>query len=73
MAKVLVKKLRSEGKNVFYDESGSIGRRYRRMDEIGTPVCYTIDFESIEGKTKGTVTVRDRDTMYQKRIKIKEA
>ncbi|QQG50366.1 MAG: glycine--tRNA ligase [Candidatus Berkelbacteria bacterium] len=63
----LVTKLRAEGKNVFYDESGSIGRRYRRQDEIGTPVCYTVDFESVEGKTKGTVTARDRDTMKQER------
>lgn len=72
MANTLVKKLRAEGENVFYDESGSIGRRYRRQDEIGTPVCYTVDFESIEGKTKGTVTARDRDTMKQERIKIEE-
>lgn len=70
MAGKLVGQLRAEGKNVFYDESGSIGRRYRRMDEIGTPVCYTIDFESIEGTTKGTVTARDRDTMKQKRVTI---
>lgn len=70
MADELVKKLRAEGKNVFYDESGSIGRRYRRQDEIGTPVCYTVDFESIEGKTKGTVTARDRDTMKQERVKV---
>lgn len=71
-AEKLVKQLRAVGKTVFYDESGSIGRRYRRQDEIGTPVCYTIDFESIEGATKGTVTTRDRDTMKQKRVKIEE-
>lgn len=70
MAAKLVDQLRSERKNVFYDESGSIGRRYRRMDEIGTPVCYTVDFESVEGKTKGTVTARDRDTMSQKRVSL---
>ena len=70
MAGELVAKLRAEGKHVFYDESGSIGRRYRRQDEIGTPVCYTVDFESVEGKTKGTVTKRDRDTMEQERIKL---
>ena len=69
MADKLVKKLRAEGKNVFYDESGSIGRRYRRQDEIGTPVCYTVDFESLEDKC---ITERDRDTMKQKRIKIEE-
>lgn len=53
----------------FYDESGSIGRRYRRQDEIGTPWCVTVDFESIE---KGTVTIRDRDTLKQDRVKIDE-
>ncbi len=70
MAETLVKKLRLEGKNVFYDESGSIGRRYRRQDEIGTPVCYTVDFDSIEGETKGTVTARDRDSMKQSRVTL---
>lgn len=50
-----------------YDEVGSIGRRYRRQDEIGTPFCLTIDFESLEKKD---LTVRYRDTMKQKRIKI---
>ena len=54
---------------VDYDESGSIGKRYRRQDEIGTPVCVTYDFDS---ETDGCVTVRDRDTMEQKRIKIDE-
>ena len=51
----------------LYDDSGSIGKRYRRMDEIGCPVCITIDFDSLKKKD---VTVRDRDTMKQKRIKI---
>jgi glycyl-tRNA synthetase len=51
--------------NVFYDESGNIGRRYRRQDEVGTPFCVTYDFES---ETDGKVTVRDRDTMQQDRI-----
>ena len=50
-----------------YDEVASIGRRYRRQDEIGTPYCVTIDFETLE---KGEVTVRDRDTMAQTKIKI---
>lgn len=54
---------------VFYDDSGSIGRRYRRQDEIGTPYCVTIDFQSLED---GKVTVRDRDTMKQERIAIQE-
>lgn len=70
MANELVTKLRSEGKHIFYDESGSIGRRYRRQDEIGTPICYTVDFESVEGDTKGTVTARHRDTMKQERVKL---
>ncbi len=52
-----------------YDESGSIGKRYRRQDEIGTPFCVTIDFDSLENNE---VTVRDRDTMKQIRIKISE-
>ncbi|MBD3262917.1 glycine--tRNA ligase [Candidatus Woesearchaeota archaeon] len=53
--------------DIFYDESGSIGKRYRRMDEIGTPFCITVDHQTLEDNT---VTVRDRDTMKQKRIKL---
>ena len=53
--------------SVDYDETGSIGKRYRRQDEIGTPLCVTYDFDSVED---GCVTVRDRDTMQQERIKI---
>lgn len=52
-----------------YDESGSIGRRYRRQDEIGTPYCITVDFETLDSND---VTIRDRDTMEQKRIKIND-
>jgi glycyl-tRNA synthetase len=52
---------------VFYDASGSIGRRYRRQDEAGTPFCVTIDTETLENQT---VTLRDRDTMGQKRISL---
>lgn len=52
-----------------YDEAGSIGKRYRREDEIGTPYCVTIDFDTLEDET---VTIRDRDTMEQIRIKIDE-
>ena len=55
--------------SVDYDEAGSIGKRYRRQDEIGTPLCVTYDFESVQD---GCVTVRDRDTMQQERIKIDE-
>ena len=52
-----------------YDDSGAIGRRYRRQDEIGTPFCITFDFDSLEDKA---VTVRDRDSMEQERVKIDE-
>ena len=50
-----------------YDDAGSIGKRYRRQDEIGTPFCITYDFESVDD---GCVTVRDRDTMQQERVAI---
>lgn len=52
-----------------YDESGAIGKRYRRQDEIGTPLCITYDFDS---DADGSVTVRDRDSMKQERVKIEE-
>ncbi|MFA6782558.1 MAG: glycine--tRNA ligase [Sedimentibacter sp.] len=55
--------------NIDYDDGGSIGKRYRRHDEIGTPYCITFDFDSLEDNA---VTVRDRDTMQQERIKIDE-
>ncbi len=61
--------------NVFYDESGAIGRRYRRQDEVGTPFCVTIDFETLGEKGEGlrdSVTLRDRDSMKQERVKISE-
>ena len=54
---------------VDFDDAGSIGKRYRRQDEIGTPICITYDFDSLEDNC---VTVRDRDTMEQKRIPIEE-
>ncbi|MEG0693783.1 MAG: glycine--tRNA ligase [Oscillospiraceae bacterium] len=54
---------------VDFDDAGSIGKRYRRQDEIGTPICITYDFDSVED---GCVTVRDRDTMQQERVKIEE-
>ncbi len=59
----------SEHFMVDYDEAGSIGKRYRRQDEIGTPFCITYDFES---KEDGCVTVRDRDTMQQERVPMKD-
>ena len=54
---------------IDFDESGSIGKRYRRQDEIGTPYCITFDFDSLEDNC---VTVRDRDTMDQVRMPITE-
>jgi glycyl-tRNA synthetase len=76
----LVKKLSAKAREIYqdlktcwgeieYDESGSIGRRYRRQDEIGTPYCITIDFDTLDDHK---VTVRDRDTMKQERVEIKE-
>ena len=51
---------------VFYDEKGAVGRRYRRQDEVGTPFCITVDGQTL---TDGTVTIRDRDTLKQWRVK----
>lgn len=56
--------------NVFYDEKGSVGKRYRRQDEIGTPFCITVDGDTLED---GTVTIRDRDSMQQERIPAENA
>ena len=67
-AKELADKLRAHW-NIDFDTSGAIGRRYRRQDEIGTPFCVTYDFDSLED---GAVTVRERDTMEQERVKIDE-
>lgn len=53
--------------SVEYDDGGAIGKRYRRQDEIGTPYCVTIDYQTLED---GTVTLRDRDSSKQERIKI---
>ncbi len=77
----LVKKLSSDAEKIYhdlktcypdieFDESGSIGRRYRRQDEIGTPYCVTVDFDTVEKDQK--VTIRDRDSMKQERISISE-
>jgi glycyl-tRNA synthetase len=65
--KPIYEKLKKSGLAVQYDESGSIGKRYRRQDEIGTPFCATFDFDSLEDKK---VTVRDRDTLKQERVSI---
>ena len=61
--------------NVEYDDAGSIGKRYRRQDEIGTPYCITVDFETVGDENTpadNCVTVRDRDTMEQVRMPISE-
>ena len=58
---------------VFYDDGGALGRRYRRQDEVGTPYCVTVDFDTLGENSddlKGTVTIRHRDSMEQERIKI---
>jgi glycyl-tRNA synthetase len=54
---------------IIFENTGNIGKSYRKHDEIGTPMCITIDFESLENKT---VTIRDRDSMTQSRIDINE-
>lgn len=66
-AKNIYKSLKKEFGNVMWDDNGNIGKRYRRQDEIGTPYCVTIDFDTLEDDT---VTVRDRDTTKQDRVKI---
>jgi glycyl-tRNA synthetase len=63
-------KIHSTTMEAYYDGSGTIGKRYARMDEVGTPWCITVDYESLNGPMKGTVTIRDRDTTAQKRIPI---
>lgn len=67
--KVYTQLVRSTSYNIEYDETQSIGKRYRRQDEIGTPYCVTVDFASLED---GCVTVRERDSMKQTRVKIAE-
>ena len=64
--------LRAAGLAVAYDDSGSIGRRYRRQDEVGTPFCVTVDRDGIEGNGPETVTVRERDSAEQVRIPVDE-
>ncbi|MCG2587551.1 glycine--tRNA ligase [Rhodohalobacter sulfatireducens] len=67
LAKKIEADLRDEF-NVLYDESGSIGKRYRRQDEAGTPFCVTVDFDGVESDGEDTVTIRYRDDMTQDRI-----
>ncbi|WP_456439320.1 His/Gly/Thr/Pro-type tRNA ligase C-terminal domain-containing protein, partial [Caldithrix abyssi] len=68
IARKIVDDLRGDYR-IFYDDAGSIGRRYRRMDEAGTPFCVTVDSQTLEDQT---VTVRERDSMQQERVHIKE-
>ena len=68
-AKKISQRLMNEGLTVEYDDSGSIGRRYARMDEIGTPLCITIDYQTIRDET---VTIRDRDSWKQVRANTKQ-
>ena len=70
VAREIHRSIHSHRVEAYYDGSGTIGRRYARMDEIGTPWCITVDYEALEGEHKGTVTIRDRDTSLQKRIPI---
>lgn len=64
-AESIAESLRTAGLSVTYDESGSIGRRYRRQDEVGTPFCVTVDYDTLDD---GTVTIRDRDSARQRRV-----
>ena len=61
--------LKTECGRVIWDDNGNIGKRYRRQDEIGTPFCIVVDFDTLEDNT---VTVRDRDTGNQERVKVEE-
>ena len=61
--------LKKDIPQIMWDDNGNIGKRYRRQDEIGTPYCVTIDFDTLEDET---VTVRDRDSGEQKRVPITE-
>jgi glycyl-tRNA synthetase len=69
VAKEIDNSLRREGIATFYDDSGTIGRRYARMDEVGTPFCITVDHDTLNDQN---VTIRDRDTTKQERIKIQD-
>ena len=64
-ARSIAKRLRTEGFEVTYDDTGNIGRRYRRQDEVGTPYCVTVDYETVDDDT---VTIRERDSTEQTRV-----
>ena len=65
MARGIKRDLQRAGLRTVYDDTGAIGKLYRRQDEVGTPFCITVDFQSLDDQT---VTVRDRDTMGQERV-----
>jgi glycyl-tRNA synthetase len=69
MARGLKRDMQRAGLRAVYDDTGAIGKLYRRQDEIGTPWCITVDFQSLEDQT---VTVRDRDSMQQERLKVSD-
>jgi len=64
--------LKKELGAVMWVDTGNIGKNYRKMDEIGTPYCVTVDFDTLEGDNADTVTVRHRDTTEQTRVKIED-
>jgi glycyl-tRNA synthetase len=68
-AREVAGELRAAGLEVTYDDSGAIGRRYRRQDEVGTPFCVTVDYDTLEDDT---VTVRERDSTDQRRVPVDE-
>lgn len=70
-AESIADKLRDSGFSVKYDNTGDIGKRYRRQDEVGTPYCVTIDYETLEDEPE-TVTIRDRDSTEQERVRVSQ-
>ena len=64
--------LKKEFGSVLWVDTGNIGKNYRKMDEIGVPYCVTVDYDTLEGDTKDTVTVRNRDTTEQTRVSLTE-
>ena len=69
-AREIYEMVRAEIPQTMFDDNGNVGKRYRRQDEIGTPVCVTIDFETVEDDN--SVTLRDRDTGEQERVKVED-
>ena len=70
-ARKVADRLRDAGFSVKYDDTGNIGKRYRRQDEVGTPICVTVDYETLEEEPE-SVTVRDRDSTEQERVELSE-